>query len=200
MPDFITLSCPSCGGKLEITSDIERFACAHCGTEHLVKRTSSIVSLAPVVEEIRQVTEGVARTASELAIIRLDNEIVQLEREADRLRSALKTQTFLTGVKFNYIDWAPLGLLYGLGFITFFLFGVKLMSDGMGAVGLPLMLLGFGCVIVANIHYGKFKSSRLDVQQQLEKERVEKALEAIQANLISKTEEVTRHRETVSGT
>ena len=39
MADFVTLSCPSCGGKLEVTRDIERFACAHCGREHIVKRT-----------------------------------------------------------------------------------------------------------------------------------------------------------------
>ena len=37
-PDIIALSCPSCGGKLQITSDIDRFACMHCGTESLVKR------------------------------------------------------------------------------------------------------------------------------------------------------------------
>jgi predicted RNA-binding Zn-ribbon protein involved in translation (DUF1610 family) len=53
VPDFITLSCPSCGGKLEITKDIERFACAHCGMEHLVKRTSNIVTLAPIEKAVK---------------------------------------------------------------------------------------------------------------------------------------------------
>ncbi len=33
MPDFVTLSCPTCGGKLEITDNIERFACGYCGHE-----------------------------------------------------------------------------------------------------------------------------------------------------------------------
>ena len=58
MDDFITLTCTSCGGKLEITTDIERFACAHCGTEHLVKRGGGIVSLAPVIEIIRGIKDG----------------------------------------------------------------------------------------------------------------------------------------------
>jgi len=45
MPDLITMSCPSCGGKLQITNDIERFACAFCGTEHIVRRQGDAVNL-----------------------------------------------------------------------------------------------------------------------------------------------------------
>jgi predicted RNA-binding Zn-ribbon protein involved in translation (DUF1610 family) len=36
MSDFVTLTCPNCGGKLQITPDINRFACTHCGNEHIV--------------------------------------------------------------------------------------------------------------------------------------------------------------------
>jgi primosomal protein N' len=79
MSDFVTLTCPSCGGKLEITNDIDRFACAHCGAEHVVRRGGGLVSLAPVVNEIRRVGVGVDKTASELAIRRLTNELAELE-------------------------------------------------------------------------------------------------------------------------
>jgi hypothetical protein len=79
MSDYVTLSCPSCGGQLEITSDIDRFACAHCGTEHIVRRGGGLVSLSPVVEGIHQVRMGVDRTASELAIPRLEKQVAQLE-------------------------------------------------------------------------------------------------------------------------
>jgi DNA-directed RNA polymerase subunit RPC12/RpoP len=81
MADFVTLSCPSCGGKLEITDDVERFACAHCGREHIVKRSGGIVSLSPVVDAIRQVGIGVDKTAAELAIVRLKTEISELQRQ-----------------------------------------------------------------------------------------------------------------------
>lgn len=81
MSDYISLSCPSCGGSLEISDDIERFACAYCGKEHLVKRGGGIVSLAPVLESIKEVQTGVDKTASELAITRLDKEIGQLQKE-----------------------------------------------------------------------------------------------------------------------
>lgn len=88
MADFVTLTCPSCGGKLEITSDVERFACAHCGREHIVKRSGGIVSLSPVVDAIRQVGIGVDKTAAELAIVRLKPEISELQRQRSALLEA----------------------------------------------------------------------------------------------------------------
>ena len=53
MSAFVTLSCPSCGARLQIANDIDRFACAYCGAEHVVRRSSGLVSLAPVVAAIR---------------------------------------------------------------------------------------------------------------------------------------------------
>jgi hypothetical protein len=83
--DFVTLSCPSCGGKLQITADIERFACAFCGNEHIVKRGGGIITLSPVVEGLKNVQTGVDKTASELAIQRLTREIAELERYYSQL-------------------------------------------------------------------------------------------------------------------
>ena len=79
--DFITLACPSCGGQLAITGDVERFACAHCGREHLVRRNGGVVSLSPLVERLQKVQTGVDRAASELAIARIKDEIVALDLE-----------------------------------------------------------------------------------------------------------------------
>ena len=81
MIDFFTLTCPSCGGRLQITSDIDIFACGYCGTELRVRRGGGIVSLAPVVERLDKVQVGVDKTASELAISRLRAEISRLEAE-----------------------------------------------------------------------------------------------------------------------
>jgi hypothetical protein len=79
MADFITLTCLSCGGKLEITKDIERFACGYCGNEQIVKRGGGIVSLAPLVDEIKKIQTGVDKTSAELAITRLKNEIESIK-------------------------------------------------------------------------------------------------------------------------
>ncbi len=85
MPDFITLSCPSCGHKLQITEDIDRFACAACGNEHIVNRSGGIVTLKPVIDSIQRVQVGVDKTASELAIPRLERDLVELEQEYSEL-------------------------------------------------------------------------------------------------------------------
>jgi len=81
MEKFLTLTCPSCGGKLQITQDVDRFACSYCGVEHIVKRGGGIVSIAPVIESLKRVQEGTDKTASELAIVRLQKEIQSLLEE-----------------------------------------------------------------------------------------------------------------------
>jgi len=78
MPGFVTLACPTCGGKLEITPDIDRFVCAHCGNEHLVNRTGGIISIKPVLQALGGIQRGTDLTAAELAIRRLKEEIPPL--------------------------------------------------------------------------------------------------------------------------
>lgn len=88
--EFITLSCPSCGGKLQITNDIERFACMNCGTEHIVKRSGGIVSLSPVIDVMQGVKSGVDRTAAELAIMRHEKHLIELQEKMDQLLKSNK--------------------------------------------------------------------------------------------------------------
>jgi len=101
MPELVTLSCPSCGGKHNITNDIERFACGHCGREHVVKRAGGIVSLSPFIEALKKVEVGVDKTASELAINRLQREIDELRSQRTALiASSLK---LLVNVVFPFL-------------------------------------------------------------------------------------------------
>lgn len=116
MPDFITLTCPSCGGKLEVTPDLEQFACGYCGKEHIVKRGGGIASLAPLVENIKKVQHGVDRTASELAIKRIKDEIAGLTADLNKIPKKPKfweTEEYING---RYIA------LFLTGSITLFLF------------------------------------------------------------------------------
>ena len=64
MTDFVTLTCPNCGGKLEITGDIERFACGYCGQEHIVKRGGGVVSIIPIADDIKGIETGVDKVAT----------------------------------------------------------------------------------------------------------------------------------------
>ncbi len=86
--NFITLACPSCGNKLDITPDIDRFACSACGNEHIVRRSGGMVTLQPIVAGLNRISHGVDRTSSELALSRLSQEIKELNTviEAEQKR------------------------------------------------------------------------------------------------------------------
>ena len=79
MNDFIPMTCPSCGGELQITEDITFFTCLHCKTRHAVKRGVGTISIDPITEGIKNIQVGVDKTASELAIKRLNEEIKKLK-------------------------------------------------------------------------------------------------------------------------
>lgn len=40
MDHFITLTCPSCGGKVQIDDRQRRFTCQYCGNEHILQTTA----------------------------------------------------------------------------------------------------------------------------------------------------------------
>ena len=86
MADFVSLTCPSCNGKLQIGKDLDRFACGYCGTEFVVNR-GGVISLSPVVEGLKRVEKGVDKTASELAIARLSKDIEGLEQQWNSIAS-----------------------------------------------------------------------------------------------------------------
>lgn len=66
MAEIVSLTCSSCGGKLQIPASVTQFAFGYCGTEFTVNRGGGIVSLAPVVDGLKHGQRGVDKTASEL--------------------------------------------------------------------------------------------------------------------------------------
>ena len=78
---FINLNCTNCGGKLEIYEDMDRFACGYCGTEQIVQRRGGAVALKAVTEAIQKVQIAADKTAAELALVRLERELLELRRK-----------------------------------------------------------------------------------------------------------------------
>ncbi len=81
MEDLIVLACSSCGGKLQITSDIDRFACMYCGQEFIVNRGTGIVYLKPVIDGIKKIYQDTNVIASEITINRIRDEIKEIENK-----------------------------------------------------------------------------------------------------------------------
>ncbi|MBX3056700.1 MAG: hypothetical protein KF770_09535 [Anaerolineae bacterium] len=168
MTDFVTLTCPSCGGQLQITNDIDRFACGHCGTEHLVRRGGGIVTLAPIVEGIKKVQVGTDKMAAELAIVRLEKEINQLNKQIDALNS-------------RYDDIEILPTAFGAGIGGLILTSIVAQNFDAGLiVGVVVFVLAIIVIVALQI----IPSSEIPpLQQQLEQKKQELAK---QRNIVSK--------------
>jgi predicted RNA-binding Zn-ribbon protein involved in translation (DUF1610 family) len=80
---FVTLSCASCGAKLAVYDDMDRFACRYCGTEMMVHRRGDTVALKTVAEAIQRLQAGTDKAAAELAIVRIEKEL-QIARARER--------------------------------------------------------------------------------------------------------------------
>jgi DNA-directed RNA polymerase subunit RPC12/RpoP/Flp pilus assembly protein TadB len=84
----ISLKCANCGANLQITPEMETFACGYCGASQIVSRSGGTISLKLLGEAITRVQAGTDKTAAELAIRRLKEEYVALENEYKRLDEA----------------------------------------------------------------------------------------------------------------
>jgi ribosomal protein S27AE len=72
---IVNLKCANCGGALEISGDMQRFACGYCGSEQIVERRGGTIALRLVVDAVACVQVGTDKTAAELALVRLDKEL-----------------------------------------------------------------------------------------------------------------------------
>ena len=67
--------------NLQRTIDIDRFSFGYCGNELIVKRSGGAITVAPIIQGLKGVKQGVDKTASELAITRLEGEIYSLTQQ-----------------------------------------------------------------------------------------------------------------------
>lgn len=159
--DFITLSCPTCGAKLQITQDTDRFACGHCGHEHIVRRQGGIVSLAPVMERLDRIESGTNRTAAEMAIARLTREIRELEVEVKKLQE-------MTNPTYSKSSIA----LFFIGVIILAWLGMGSLSRGDGLWALFWCVVGLSMTIYS-IAKESLKGRRFRIWQRQELQKID---------------------------
>lgn len=74
----ITMKCPGCGADLQIAPHMENFTCGYCGTSLRAIRQGGTVSL--IADAIAKVQSGTDRTAAELALVRLERELIDIRQ------------------------------------------------------------------------------------------------------------------------
>ncbi|HML23066.1 MAG TPA: hypothetical protein PKD09_15540 [Aggregatilinea sp.] len=199
MSDFITLTCPNCGGRLEITHDVDRFACAYCGAEHLVRRGGGIVTLAPVLAGLRDVQAGVNRAASELAIRRLETEI---DRLSEQYR-ALAAQHAALAQRPSRRSWWTMGkrtAWYAIAaWIGTFAAGALLWGDRGAALGFGLAPVVAIFVIVGRLGRHWHVRQQESVRNAASRAQVESSLASLSAQIQDRQHQLSMHRQIVSG-
>ncbi|MDH6170785.1 hypothetical protein M2282_005963 [Variovorax boronicumulans] len=80
----MALRCAGCGANLEVEPDVDHLTCGYCRTQQEVVRRGGVVRLQKLEDAIALVQRGTDKTAAELAIPRLEREL--LEVDADRKR------------------------------------------------------------------------------------------------------------------
>lgn len=193
MSDFVTLTCPSCGGKLKVTSDIERFACAHCGTEHIVKRGDGIIALSPVLNAIAGVKSSVDILANDVLLRRAKEAKAQLDQEIAEIRSRLNTlndkkskisikklQSEARSTTIIAITLIILSSVYSLGYFTV----ASVNDNGFG------LLIGFWIVTIPFSFVSRMRRNDVKMALDLEKD--------LRAALLSKQLELEKHKQTIA--
>jgi hypothetical protein len=168
--DFI--KCPTCGGRLRISRELERFACLYCGIEHTVRRSGGVVSLSLVEDGNGKVQAGTGKTAAELALERLGSEIANLESERQAVsRGDLSQEVKIRSAAVYLAVFIFAGVLVGIG------------ADP--GIMLWFWPLAFGGGLVGVYYYQK---------QHAQSVRAE-----LDAQIASKLEEYEKQRELVDG-
>jgi predicted RNA-binding Zn-ribbon protein involved in translation (DUF1610 family) len=141
----VNLKCLNCGANLRIGSSVVEFACEYCGASQIVDRDGGVVALRLLSEKVDRIQDTVDRTAAELAIQGLTDELDDLETNFNRLEESTSAQ----------------GDLLRQGF--FMLFGlICIISIGVGTFssvfGIAVAIAGF--IWLAVLRKGRI--SRLD--------------------------------------
>lgn len=131
----LKLGCANCGAPLEISADLEVFACGYCGTQQRVERSGGTVALRKVETAIKAVQRGTDRTAAELALPRLRRELANLQDEMlAAVKAAVEKRENSLSMRRNN------------AFIGFF-FTLVFGSSIVGVAGLSIILTGLLAVV-----------------------------------------------------
>jgi hypothetical protein len=86
-----TLNCKNCSAPLQVKDDVEFFLCAQCGTQHVLERSGGTISYKAITESISKVQAGTDRTAAELEIRRLKEDLHQSLAKPQSVGSSIET-------------------------------------------------------------------------------------------------------------
>ena len=153
--EMISVRCNHCGAPLDVKTQTRFVTCQFCNSQLEIKRTDSSI----FTEEVEKLARNTDRMADSLEVIKLQNEIEQLDREwstklAEAAPSGKRGGPQTTG-----------GAIFGLVFAVFFAFvcfGIASIGGSMGGPGevISMVPIGMGifAIVAAIINLAKTNS------------------------------------------
>jgi len=83
---LVNLSCPNCAGSLSVGSTQDVLTCGYCGASIQVERSGGEVSLSKLTDTMARLQRGADKSAAELALKRLADELRTAEAELGAFR------------------------------------------------------------------------------------------------------------------
>jgi hypothetical protein len=130
-----------------------RFACAHCGSEMIAEHRGSTIILKSVQDAIQKVQACTGKTAAELAIVRLRQEISEKDQEIQQAEAESKTTSY--------------GFLLALTAIALLGFAITVNGTWLG------IFLWIPAVAIGLIYYSGSKSLRAKARRHAGQARAE---------------------------
>lgn len=131
MLSVFNLKCASCNANLEIKPETTTFVCGFCGASQVVERHGGVISLKLLTDSISKVQAGTDKTAAELAIRRIKEELSDVDVEFKRANLLMnddlkKITSFFAIILFSVtfiilVVFTIIGLPFGLNCVLWFL-------------------------------------------------------------------------------
>lgn len=139
--NLVEVACQNCGAPLQVTESASYVTCAFCHTQLAVVHTGS----AHFTEQMQKIAEGTQAAQQNLEIIRLQNELEQMDREFQIEREDLQTSG-----KHGKSDPSRVGGILGLVIgVPFTLFWIGMAASMKAPFFFPL----FGVLFLIGIVY-----------------------------------------------
>lgn len=156
MNDFVTLKCPSCGGKLTVKKNSPTYVCEYCGTEHKLREEDiEYFSRCPKCHRNDRVEKLTA-------ILNKQDQLAMKFRPPENLKAVKYHRLIDTNKADKPLDWIAIdekqeslftkkGKLFGVGSFLAFVVSIFLFSNneqGLVILISTLLLLGSIALIV----------------------------------------------------
>lgn len=189
MTEITKLSCPACGGKIEVKENSDQFTCTYCGTHLQIEKSKGEIAVRPFIQAVKTMQSSMDRNASELAINRIKPELAALEAQRGLYLGEWNRLNAIHNSKVpNFKLWTKIFLWSLLGSIILFIIGVAI--DRM-AIGLLAPCLFFGGIVALIINSN---NSMLRKKSEKEYEKMSQFMIPLNDQIEKKYKELEKHK------